>query len=81
MTSPPHDRVRTRNLSTLLRHVHIHGPTTRAELTALTGLNRSTIGALTTELTGAELVCEEPSAARAGAGRPSLLVTPRGNQN
>ena len=28
------DRVRTRNLSALLRHVHVHGPTTRAELTA-----------------------------------------------
>ena len=75
------DRVRTRNLSALLRHVHVHGPTTRAELTALTGLNRSTIGALTSELTHAELVCEEPSATRSGAGRPSLLVTPRGTRN
>jgi predicted NBD/HSP70 family sugar kinase len=79
----PQDAVRRRHLSVLLRHVHVHGPTSRAELTALTGLNRSTIGALTAELTAAALVRETPqdSATRSGAGRPSLVVAPRGEQH
>ena len=79
----PRDAVRRRNLSALLRHVHVHGPTSRAELTALTGLNRSTIGVLTAELTAAGLVRETPqnSATRSGAGRPSLVVAPRVEQH
>ena len=43
------DEVRRHNLGSLLRLLHQRGPTSRSELTALTGLNRSTVGALTAE--------------------------------
>ena len=39
-------------------YVHVHGATSRAELTTALGLNRSTIGALTADLTAAGLVSE-----------------------
>lgn len=70
------DEVRRHNLSRLLRHVHIAGPTSRAELTARMGLNRSTIGALTGELMAAGLVTERLPDGRSQAGRPSLVVVP-----
>ena len=44
------DEVRRHNLGNLLQLLHVHGATSRSDLTALTGLNRSTVGALTTEL-------------------------------
>jgi predicted NBD/HSP70 family sugar kinase len=73
------DEVRRHNVSTLLRYVHVHGPTSRTELTSVMQLNRSTIGALTTDLTHVGLVREEipARAAGSGAGRPSLVVCPR----
>ena len=46
------EEIRRHNLSLLLRHIHQHGELTRAELTAATGLNRSTIGALVSDLVG-----------------------------
>lgn len=74
------DDVRRHNLATVVTEVHRHGQRSRAELTAETGLNRSTIGALVTELTGAGLLSERvpDDRGRAGrAGRPSLVVAPR----
>ncbi|MBA2769608.1 MAG: sugar kinase, partial [Sporichthyaceae bacterium] len=76
--------MRRRNLATLLRHVHVHGPTSRSALTNLLALNRSTIGDLTSQLVAAGLVREEvgersaAAAARSGAtvGRPSYVVVP-----
>jgi predicted NBD/HSP70 family sugar kinase len=71
--------VRRRNLGTLLRHVHVHGATTRSTLTSLLALNRSTIGDLTAELTAAGLVHERTGpapAGRPGGGRPSYVVEP-----
>lgn len=70
------EEVRRHNLGALLRHVHVLGPTSRAELTARMGLNRSTIGALTTDLAGAGLVAEETPRDTGRAGRPSLVVRP-----
>ncbi|MFI7540801.1 ROK family protein [Actinoplanes sp. NPDC049599] len=73
------EEIRRQNLGAVLRYVHVHGPTSRAELTARLGLNRSTIGALAADLAAAGLVTEEaeaPTAARR-AGRPSLVVSPR----
>jgi predicted NBD/HSP70 family sugar kinase len=70
------DEVRRHNLSVLLRAVHVQGPTSRARLTAATGLNRSTIGTLAAELADAGLIREETVVERRGAGRPSLVVTP-----
>lgn len=68
--------VRRGNLATLLRYVHVHGPTARSRLTAVLGLNRSTIGGLTGELTAAGLVHEEAGRAASGGGRPSHVVSP-----
>ena len=73
------DEVRRRNVSTLLRYVHVHGATSRTELTTVMQLNRSTIGALTADLAQVGLIREEVPvrAVGSGAGRPSLVVCPR----
>ena len=70
------DDIRRRNLSALLRHVHLGGPASRTELAERMGLNRSTIMGLTAELTAAGLVSEELPADTGRAGRPSLPVRP-----
>src|SRR5256885_7523594 len=70
------DEIRRYTLGALLRHVHVRGPRSRAELTGSLGLNRSTIGALTADLTGAGLVREELPRDQGRAGRPSLVVRP-----
>jgi hypothetical protein len=44
------DELRRHNVSALLRQVHVHGASSRADLTSLMGLNRSTIKALVDEL-------------------------------
>jgi predicted NBD/HSP70 family sugar kinase len=76
--------VRRGNLGIILRHLHVHGATSRSALTRLLSLNRSTIGDLTGELAGAGLVREEqggrgdapPLGGRGAGGRPSFLVVP-----
>ncbi len=70
------DEVRRHNLGNLLHLLHVHGATSRSDLTALTGLNRSTVGALTTELADVGLVSEQAPVGRGGAGRPSIIVRP-----
>ena len=81
------DVVRKHNLGLVLRRVHLQ-PTSRSELTRESGLNRSTIGALVSELVERGLVVEEEpnargsSAARArscgrAAGRSRSPSTPR----
>jgi predicted NBD/HSP70 family sugar kinase len=73
------EEIRRHNLSLLLRHIHQHGELTRAELTAATGLNRSTIGGLVSDLVGLGLVIEYVPSVRDRAGRPSHVVAPRGD--
>ena len=75
--APTKEEVRRQNLGALLRWVHVHGATSRAELTARLGLNRSTIGALAADLAHAGLVSEEAPAETRQPGRPSLVVRPR----
>ncbi|MGA5304639.1 ROK family transcriptional regulator [Nucisporomicrobium flavum] len=75
--APGKEDVRRHNLGTVLRYVHVHGATSRAELTTRLGLNRSTIGALTADLTAAGLVFERTQRDTGRAGRPSLVVRPR----
>ena len=70
------DDVRRHNLGRLLSLLHVRGATSRADLTALTGLNRSTVKALTTELVDAGLAVESAPVGRGGAGRPSITVEP-----
>lgn len=73
---PSQEEVRRQNLGALLRYVHLHGATSRAELTSSLGLNRSTIGALTADLAAAGLVSEQAPRETGRAGRPSLVVRP-----
>jgi predicted NBD/HSP70 family sugar kinase len=74
---PSQEEIRRQNLGAILRQVHVRGARSRAELTAELGLNRSTIGALTADLTLAGLVREElPGKETGRAGRPSLVVRP-----
>ncbi len=64
------------SLGTLLHHVHVSGPLSRAVLAERMGVNRSTILSLTAELVAAGLVAEEHPVGTTGAGRPSLVVRP-----
>lgn len=67
------DRTRRHNLSRVLTLLH-RGAQPRSQLTAQTGLNRSTIAALVTELTELGLAYEsEPDPTRQ-VGRPSPMV-------
>ncbi len=74
MQGSSHDDVRRRNLGVILRLVHRNGPASRAQLTRLTGLNRSTIGALVAELSARGLVQEHDPDPTRLAGRPSPVV-------
>ncbi|MFC4144748.1 ROK family transcriptional regulator [Micromonospora mangrovi] len=65
------------SLGTLLKHVHRSGPMSRTALAHRMGVNRSTIMALTRELTQAGLLEQQHVATHSGAGRPSLVVRPR----
>ncbi|MFI7440175.1 ROK family transcriptional regulator [Nonomuraea indica] len=77
---PSQEEIRRHNLGALLRHVHLGGPISRAELTTRMGLNRSTIMALTSDLTAAGLVREELPRETGRAGRPSLVVRPESSR-
>ncbi|RAY10859.1 sugar kinase [Actinomadura craniellae] len=78
---PSQEEIRRHNLGTLLRHIHLRGPASRAVLAEGMGLNRSTILALVADLTAAGLVREElPRDTGRRAGRPSLVVRPESTQ-
>lgn len=68
------DGVHRRNLSKVLRLVHLEGSMSRARLTALTALNRSTVATLVAELADLELVLEQPPDPTNRVGRPSPVV-------
>jgi predicted NBD/HSP70 family sugar kinase len=75
--APAQEDIRRLNLGAVLRHIHVSGALSRADLTARLGLNRATIGALTLALVDAGLVTEGmPDVAGGGRGRPSLVVRP-----
>ncbi len=70
------ETVRRANLAAIVRALHLHGPLSRSELVARTGLTRSTIRALIGEFVAADMV-EEARAVPVGTpGRPSWLVRP-----
>ena len=64
---------RRRNLALVLQRVH-SAPATRSELTRVSGLNRSTVGALVADLAARGLVVEDEPAAAGQVGRPSPVV-------
>lgn len=61
----------------MLERLHVGGPASRSELTAATGLNRSTVADLIAELGELELVEERPAVVTSRPGRPSPVVHPR----
>ena len=69
------EAVRRGNMSALLTQVHLQGPTTRAALTTALGLNRSTIGDLTSQLEAMGLVAS--TRPEHGNGRIAE-ITPKG---
>lgn len=68
------EETRQRNLSLMLSSVHSRGALSRADLTRLSGLNRSTVGALVSELVELGLVAETDPVASRRVGRPSPVV-------
>ncbi|MCP2032021.1 putative NBD/HSP70 family sugar kinase [Okibacterium sp. HSC-33S16] len=70
------DTVRQYNLSRILGLVHSEGAVSRSTLTRETGLNRSTVAALVTELAALRLVVESEPDVNRGVGRPSPVVHP-----
>ncbi|MCK8468666.1 ROK family protein [Microbacterium sp. KSW4-16] len=66
--------VRAGNLARVLRLVHLGGEQSRAQLTAATGLNRSTIADLVAELAGDGWVVEREPGPVGRVGRPSPVV-------
>ncbi len=71
------EELRRNNMSQLLSRVHLSGPTSRAALTKELGLNRSTIGDLSSALEDLGLITEGTPVVVGRSGRPSLVVAPR----
>lgn len=73
------EQTRRHNLSTILTALHHDGPQPRSRLTALSGLNRSTIAALVAELVELGLAIETQADPTNKVGRPSptVLANPR----
>lgn len=69
------DDVRRHNLARMLRYLHVDGAKSRSELVAFSGLNRSTVGVLVSELSDVGLVYEG-AGSPGQVGRPSLMVQP-----
>ncbi|MBI5160598.1 MAG: ROK family transcriptional regulator [Micrococcales bacterium] len=70
------DGLRQGNLAAVLGVVHRAGAVSRSRITALTGLNRSTVAALVGELVALELVVESEQGSGGRVGRPSPIVSP-----
>src|SRR5690348_3421048 len=74
--SPPANQraVRRHNLGVVLRHVVARGPRSRATIALETGLNKSTVSSLVTELIELGLLSERGAERRGVVGRPGLVV-------
>jgi predicted NBD/HSP70 family sugar kinase len=66
--------VRRHNLGVVLRHVSEHGPRSRATIAVETGLNKTTVSSLVTELIGLDLLVERGLEQRGTVGRPGQVV-------
>jgi len=73
-TTATTDQLRRNNLSSVLTLIHHERALSRADLTRLTGFNRSTIGALVSDLVDLGMVHETMPPPSARAGRPSPIV-------
>jgi predicted NBD/HSP70 family sugar kinase len=66
--------VRRHNLGVVLRHLSDHGPRSRATIALETGLNKTTVSSLVTELIGLDLIVERGLEQRGTVGRPGQVV-------
>jgi predicted NBD/HSP70 family sugar kinase len=66
--------VRLHNLELVLRHVADRGPRSRARIAAETGLNKTTVSSLASELIDRGLLRESDSENPGGVGRPGLKL-------
>ncbi len=66
--------VRRHNLGLVLRQVVERGPRSRATIALDTGLNKTTVSSLVSELMDLGLLVERGAEARSSAGRPGLVV-------
>src|SRR5919106_1739042 len=66
--------VRRHNLGVVLRHVAETGPQSRATIALETGLNKTTVSSLVTELIGLDLLVERGLEQRGTVGRPGQVV-------
>src|SRR5687767_9127080 len=66
--------VRRHNLGVVLRHVAESGPRSRATIALETGLNKTTVSSLVTELIGLDLLVERGLEQRGTVGRPGQVV-------
>ena len=66
--------VRRHNLGVVLRHVSERGPRSRATIALETGLNKTTVSSLVTELIGLDLLVERGLEQRGTVGRPGQVV-------
>ena len=68
--------MRRRNLSRIVRAIHVDGPRSRSSLSNELGLNRSTVASLIGELAARGLVSERAGSSTGpqGRGRPSTVV-------
>jgi predicted NBD/HSP70 family sugar kinase len=75
MEPPANQRaVRRHNLGVVLRHVVERGPRSRATIAQESGLNKSTVSSLVTELIDLGLLVERGAARTGTVGRPGLVV-------
>jgi predicted NBD/HSP70 family sugar kinase len=75
MQAPSNQRaVRRHNLGVVLRHVVERGPRSRATIAQESGLNKSTVSSLVTELIELGLFLERGTERTGSVGRPGLVV-------
>ena len=75
MQRPANQRgVRRHNLGVVLGHVVVQGPRSRATIAQETGLNKSTVSSLVTELIDLGLLAERGTERTGTVGRPGLVV-------
>ena len=73
--------VRQQNLATVLRLLHLDGPLSRSAIVQHTGLTRTAVGTLATDLVELGMVEERDPPPKGSRGRPSPVVHPLAEQN
>ncbi|MFI7636795.1 ROK family protein [Nonomuraea sp. NPDC049400] len=75
-----HDSMRARNLAVVLGAIHRSGPHTRAALAELTGLTKTTVSSLVSDLLEAGVVTENGAVRGGERGRPGVAVSLSGHR-